>query len=568
MSGDRVGLGLASRGGLARRLAPGLLLLAVTALVHAPRSADFAYDDKEFVVANQSLRSPAGALRALALPFPPEQPERGLYRPLTNLSYAVDHGLWGQRALGFHATNVVVYAACVLLVQRLGLAYLGSAAFAFAVALLFAVHPVHCDAVDSVAGRSELLSLLFSLVSLLLFLGATSGRAVARGRLLGSAAAYALACLSKETGAVLPAILAAHRLALAPPPRGTPARGWLQALRPVLPHVGVLLLYFAVRVAVLGRFAPDAAILRDETLATRLLTVGTVFLVNLELLVWPSLQIDFFYQASIPLPRSVTGAALTGWALILAAAAGTARLVRAQFGDRPSPERATALCALAILGATLLPTSHVLDFGALVAERFLFAPSLGFLLLVVLGVRRIPTPGLTGGTRRVLGGILLAAVAAAWGTRSHARALEWRDPVLLWQAAARVLPGDRRVHTNLAATHLDRGELDPARAALDRALAIDPSYAPALGNLGVLQLERGELDAAESTARRLLELDPRDFVAWYNLGLIEMRRSRPERAAEHFRRSLELNPNYSQARRGLDAAEDRLDGSARGQRSR
>ncbi len=549
----------------ARRLIPGLALVAVTLLVHAPRSADFAYDDKEFVVANQSIRSLGGAVAALALPFPPEQPERGLYRPLTNLSYALDYAAWGDRAQGFHATNVLLYAATVLLVQRLALAYLGSAAFAFAVALLFATHPVHCDAVDSVAGRSELLMLLFALVSLLLFLRATAGGKSGGGWLSGSALAYGLACLSKETGAVLPAILAVHRLVLAPPPPGTPPRGWLAALRPVLPHLGVLVAYLAVRSIVLGRFAPEAAILRDEDLATRFFTIGTVFLVNLQLLIWPRLEIDFFYQVTVPIPRSPTLPALLGWLLIGAAVAATLWLLVRHLGPRRDEgpedarrERATALCALAILATTLLPTSHVLDFGALLAERFLYAPSLGFLLLVVLGARRVPTQGLSARGRRVLAAALLVAVAGIWGSRSHARALEWRDPVRLWNAAARSLPTDRRVHTNLAAVHLDRGELEPARAPLERALDLDPSYAPALGNLGILQLEQGRLDAAESTYRRLLALEPEDYLAWYNLGLIELRRQDPARAAENFRRSLEINPNFSYARLALERAEQRL----------
>ena len=53
-----------------------LLLVTVTLLVHWPGEAAFVYDDKEFVVANQSIRSPEGALASLLLPFPSEQPER------------------------------------------------------------------------------------------------------------------------------------------------------------------------------------------------------------------------------------------------------------------------------------------------------------------------------------------------------------------------------------------------------------------------------------------------------------------------------------------------------------
>ena len=541
------------------RAAGVLSLLAATLLVHAPRSAEFAYDDGEFVVANQSIRSPTEALRAMLLPFPPEQPERALYRPLTNLSYAVDHAVWGERALGFHVTNLALYCATVLLVALLSAVYLG-AGFAFAVALLFALHPVHCEAVDSVAGRSEILALLFGLASLLLFLRAAR-RPVRRNlALAASTLAYALACLSKESGAMLLPVLAAHALVLGPPEE----RGWRARLLPLRAHVVVLLAYLVLRGAVLGRFSPEDAVLRGEDLATRLYTIGTVFLVDLRLLVWPSLEVDFFYQAALPIPERPTAAALLGLALLLAAGIGSLALARRHFRAGLHDDatrrrvRATALAALTFFFASWLPTSHVFDIGALVAERFLFAPSLGFLVLAVLAARhalaRIPGPS----ARRAAALGALAALSLVWGVRSHARAAEWRDPVRLWTAAARSLPRDLRVLTNLAAVHLERGELGPARAALERAREIDPSHPAVLGNLGVLQLEQGRLDEAAATYRRLLDLDPADFLAWYNLGLIETERGNHAEAAAHFRRSLSANPNFSLARRGLDVAEAAL----------
>ena len=61
-----------------------LLLAAAVLLPHWPRErAQFVYDDREFIEVNQSLRSPGEALATLLAPFPPNSPERGLYRPLT-----------------------------------------------------------------------------------------------------------------------------------------------------------------------------------------------------------------------------------------------------------------------------------------------------------------------------------------------------------------------------------------------------------------------------------------------------------------------------------------------------
>jgi tetratricopeptide (TPR) repeat protein len=554
----------------ARRAAGAVLLLALTLAVHAPGAARFSYDDTDFVVANQSLRSLRGALAAVALPFPPEQPERGLWRPLVGLSYALDHALWGEAARGFHWTNVALYAAVVLLVERVAFAYLGAPGFAFAVALSFATHPVHCEAVDSVAGRSELLALLFASSSLLLFLRAIGAPALRRGALAASCGAFALACLSKESAAVWPAILAAHRLALAPPAPGAGARVWLAALRPVAPHAALLALYLVLRVAVLGRFAPADAILRDHDLATRLWTIGSVFFADLWLLLWPPLQVDAFYQVVLGIPQGPSAPALLGWGALLAAGAALLALARRHQragGSHPDArERAAALGAGALFAATLLPTSHVFDLGALVAERFLFAPSLGFLVLAALGARRLLARALPPRARLAAAAALLALVAGSGAWRSHARAAQWRDPVELWRDAARALPRDALVRTNLAAALLERGEIEAAARELEAALAFDPDSRAALGNLGVLQLERGSLAEAERSFQRLLALEPRDPLTLYNLGLIETRRGNHEQARAFFKQSLEYNPNFSLARRGLQAAERALAGAPQGAR--
>jgi len=545
------------------------LLLLASVLVHWPGSrADFSYDDRDFVETNQSIRTLAGGLAAFGAPFPPHQPQRALYRPLTNLSYAFDHAIGGQQARGYHLTNLALYAIVVLLVYGLARAYLPAPGYAFSAALLFSVHPVHCDAVDSIAGRSEILCLLFSLVALLLFLRALSEPRLRLGHpaLLASAAAYALACLAKESGAVLPAVLAAHCWALRPPARGAGLRAWLRELRPVLPHAVVLAAYAALRMSVLGRFSPETAILRGSDFWTHVHTMGTVFFFDLRLLLLPNiLEVDYYYQALIGLVDRATPTSILGWLGLLGLLVLALRLALRHFGE-PAPgeppelarERAVALCAFSIFFVTLFPYSHVLEIGALIAERFLFAPSLGFLLLVVLAGRRLLENRLRGRAAFAVAALLVAALAGAGAWRSHARAADWRDDVRLWRSAERHLRGDKRVHTNLAGAYIERGEFDPARTQLEKALEVDPHYLPALGNLGIIQLEEGRLDEAAATYRHIVEADPRDFLAWNNLGIIEMRRYRYAAAVEHFRHALEINPNFAWARRNLWEAERAL----------
>ncbi len=91
------------------------------------------------------------------------------YRPVVHLSFALEHQLFGQKPWISHAFNLFIYLGCVLLFFKLLAAWAGevSLQFAFLIALLFAVHPVHSEAVASIKNRDELLAFLFVMVSFL-----------------------------------------------------------------------------------------------------------------------------------------------------------------------------------------------------------------------------------------------------------------------------------------------------------------------------------------------------------------------------------------------------------------
>ena len=532
-----------------------LALVLLSTAIHWPSAdAHFSYDDRDFVERNQSIRSLAGAAGAFFSPFPAEQPERGLYRPLTNASYALDYAVWGPSAHGFHVTNVLLYAWVVIAVLALAYIYVPSLAFAGAVGLLFALHPVHSEAVDSVAGRSELLSLFFSLASLLLFLRslrlASSATATA-----ASAACLALACLSKESSAVLPAVLAVHALVFtAWPPYTTAARKLAACLRRVAPQLAVVAIYCALRIVSLGRFSPEQTVLGDAELSARLHTMGAVFAEYGRLLVYPrALHVDYFYQQDPGIALTASLQSTTGMALLCSLVATAVFLGVRELRRSGRPDFGSlALCAFAIAFGFFAPVSHLLDFGALLAERFLFAPSLGFVLLATLPcwwlLRR------SGAPLRSAAALLLLGLSIAGALRSQARAQEWRDEVALWSQEATATPDDPRVLANLGAAHLRRGNYDAARRELARTLKLDPAHLSALNNLAFANLQTGRLHESAERYRQTIALDPRDFVAWNGLGVIAARRGEAARAAELFERAIAINPNYATARRNFEGA--------------
>jgi tetratricopeptide (TPR) repeat protein len=546
-----------------------VILLLASVLVHFPsHPADFSFDDKDFVQQNASIRSLAEALSSFATPFPPEDARRGLYRPITAISYALDYQLFAMDAWGFHLSNTLLYAAIVLLVARLAFRYSGSVPFALAVGLIFSLHPVHSEAVDSVSGRSELLALLFSLASLLCFLNLVKpdtkpggeDRPDPRRALVTSAGFYALACLSKETGVVLPAILSVQFLIFAPRTGATEYGSfWKQGAAWLAPFAFVLLGYFVLRTNAIGHFSASDPILVDVSIAGRILTAGAVFSEYLGLLVFPQiLQVDFYYQGAVGIQREFNSTSLVGLLEIALLLAGWSvilwRLSRRSWEGAEEDLRDLRIIAVAasVFFVFLLPVSHVFDIGALMAERFLFAPSLGFVLALCAGfsiaLRRL---SLGADLSRSLATITLIAICLLAGLRSYERAGEWRSDVRLWESAARHIDDDERVHGNLGQAYLKSERFERAEEELKRALALHPEYRDALGNLALLYWETGRFESASHTYHRILALNPEDPMTWNNLGVIEARRKRHARAIEHFEQALRFNPNFALARRNL-----------------
>jgi tetratricopeptide (TPR) repeat protein len=524
-----------------RRAAALAVLLGCLLAAHWPAGrVDFVYDDEDFIVGNPAAHSVAAAARAAFQPFPPDQPGRRLYRPLTALSYGADFTLWGGAARGFALTNVALYVAVVLLAWQFLGTQLASASAAWAAALLFAVHPAHAEAVDAIAGRGELLALLLCLLSIRLYSRALDcGSGAVRGRVVrlgASALAYALACGAKETAVVLPALLAAVHLARSGR-AGEPPRRAGGILRGLGPHLLVLVAYLAVRWAVLGGIAPARQTLGGAGPAQRIFTVGAVFLEYLRLLLFPAtLQVDGYYLASVgaagaAAPRSLAGlglaAALLGLLAWLATRALRGSEASASAGERT--DRGGLLVGLTVFLGFLLPVSHIVPIGVLMAERLAFAPSLGFVLLCAaalsLPARRLPPgPALRVRPLRVAGALLLAGLALLGVWRTRVRALEWRDAVALWESADRAMPRSLLVKTNLAAELIQRGELDRAERALLEALAIQPAAAAARYNLALIARRRGQLARAAALLEPLAIREPADASLLVDLAEIKAAR--------------------------------------------
>ncbi len=169
----------------------------------------FALDDLPIVLWNSLFAKPGAWWRAFASSYWPPELGGGMYRPFTVSTYALDWKVgWVP---WFHAVNLLWHAGASVAVAAVARRWAGDTA-ALAAGLIFAVHPVHVEAVANIAGRAELMAALFAVLAVYAALG--------RDHIWWSALAGALALLCKENGAVVPGLIAwGWVVGLARPPR-------------------------------------------------------------------------------------------------------------------------------------------------------------------------------------------------------------------------------------------------------------------------------------------------------------------------------------------------------------
>jgi hypothetical protein len=397
---------LSALGTPSSRLGIGVAALAVVVYLGALANG-FAWDDVAIVADNTLVHHASGLWRAFATPYWPAAMGGYLYRPLVVASYTLDWLVAPGRAWWFHGVNVVWHAGASVAVALLARRWAGDAAGWIAGAL-FAVHPVHVEAVANVIGRAELMAAVFSLLAVWL--------AIERDQLAAAAVAWALALLAKENAVVVPALVgAAWLLGFRRPP---PRRMVMYAAAGCV--VGVA--YTLAREVVFGPYPVSsglAIVFLDQSPLTVRLTAVAALADVARLLVFPlTLRADYS-------PNERTAVTAFGDPRFLAGLACIALWAALLWLSWRRHRRVETL-GIAWIGIALAPVTNLLfPVGVLVAERTLYLPSVG---LTLAAGSWLGTWWAGAGPRaRRIAGAAIVATLVAGGLRTALRVPVWES---------------------------------------------------------------------------------------------------------------------------------------------
>ena len=520
-----------------------LVLLAVAVAVYLPSLRNgFAYDDHVVIRLNERLHDLALAHRIFADAYWPD-PTLGLYRPLASLTFAIDWAIGNGGALWFHIMNVVWNAAATLLVFAL-LVQLIPVGAALLGALVFAVHPVHVEAVANVVGRSELMAAVFCLAAMALWLDRGPDEPLGRRKLIAVAVLYVCAMLSKESAIMLPTLLALTDVA-----RGTLRTdtfvAWLRRHVPAIVVLGVAsVLFLVLRTVVLGELGPqkvdptlDIASDPDDRIRTALQGWPHV----IRLLVYPrTLLSDYGPRILMPAMRLNTLSLLGG--LIFLGMVGGGLYAWRQ-------NRGRLAFVLLFLPLSLLPVSNLLlPIGVIVAERALYLPSLAFAAAVAFAAAHVwPEQR----TRNLM--IALTMLAAVLFTvRSLDRIPVWRSTDRVFHALRTDRPDSFRAAWHAARVAANRQDVPAALQWYGYTLTLWPYRHNVVTEAASYAAQHGDLPFAQRITDFALQQWPKDVDLLRLRASVALDLADSTTARAMMLRGLEVAPQDSVLRRMQD----------------
>ncbi len=509
----------------------GALVACATVVAYLPAlQGGFIWNDSDYVTA-PALRSLGGLVRIWAEPGATQQ-----YYPLLHSAFWVEHRLFGDRPLGYHAVTLLLHAGSAVLFALVLRRLLVGGPAAWLAALLFALHPVHVESVAWITEQKNTLSLALYLGAALAYLRFDQTRRP--GAYALALSLFVLSLLCKTVTATLPAALLVvfwwkrGRLSL---------RRDALALLPWLALGAAAGLFSSwVEKAYVGAQGADF----DLSAAGRLLVAGRAIWFYLGKLAWP-VGLNFVY------PRwSIDTAAWWPWLFPL----GVLAVIAALWALR---RRARGpLAAFLIFVGSLFPAlSFVNLYGARyswVWDHWQYLPDLSLLALAAAGL--VAGWRLTAPALRPLGPALAAALAVLLGALTWAHCAAFADSETLWRTTLARNPSCWMAYNNLGAELLAKGRLEEAMTNIRAALKYGPGNASAYSNLGDALSKEGRLGEAFAQYGRALEIEPNNVLTLTNLGSALLQAGRVDEAVAHFERALALKPDLAKANAGLGDA--------------
>ena len=472
------------------------LLLSLIALVAfvvyvGTLSFQFVWDDRPQIVNNPIIQSWKDAPRAFVSDLWYHSTHTQVYyRPFFTCWSMLNYSLFALKPWGWHLGAILIHVLAVisvfLLARKLGVEYWASAV----AVLIFGVHPVHVECVAWVSSVSDSLVTFFYAISFVAFL---NSRQTNRSNWLAwritSLLLAACALLTKEMGLTLCAMVALYVWLF---PRSTDrSKVFREGVLVAMPYGILAFAYLLLRKFTLhrvaGTFDPQHGVVH------MFLTWPLVLAKYLRILVVPTGLTGLYYD-----PYVTTATSARFWLPLLVVGAVAAAI---WYWARRTKDRVIAFAGLWLI-VSLIPALYLRTFadGDFVRDRYIYLPSIGFVILAAMLVRRLPALGNVSSRSVQVAAVVLLTLAYCVGTCSQQ--IYWSSDLLIYLRGNALYPNSPFAAVGFAKELNRRGAYDHAKELAEGVLKSRPDYGPAYLQLADTYLRTGQKEMARTFLNR------------------------------------------------------------------
>lgn len=497
------------------------------------------------------------------------EPTASDYLPLKELSYAVDYYFWKFNPFGYHLTNVVLFIINCLLVYLLVFKLFKNKLFALFSCLLFALHPIHAEAVNWISSRKDLLSGAFFFLSLLFYIISTFPKTVVNNvstfqktvgndvtvipKILSdtevehyaakslcyflSMISFIFALFSKPSVIILPLLLPLFEYCFLAEKK--PLKAEKIILR-IMPFFIIAIVSIAITLSVASEKEVVKTYWGGSPYTTFIAMLG-IFFDYIKLLFFP---INLNVRYDVPFPASFSDIRVIAGAILFIA------FIVISFKSRKH-NKLILFCLMWFL-ITLIPVSNLIPIAILKADRYIYLSSFAFALW--LGSVIIAESSSLRGEGRVRGMIFFLIISLCFFVLTINRNTIWKNSLILWEDTVKKSPNDDLVYNSLGTVYMNRLKRDYKKAEFyfKKAIQINPdNFQPHL-NLSAVYVDREEYDKALTELETSLALNPNDFRTYVNLGNLCKKKGLADKAIEYYRNAMSIDkksadPHYNLA---------------------
>ena len=512
-----------------------LILIGVTCLVYFPSLFNqFVWDDEQFVYKNQyvinfdlpkifTTNTIAGAGQL-----------SDYYRPLTTLSFALDHALWQLTPFGFHLTSISLHLAAGIILFLL-LRELGLRRAALIIALIFLLHPLQTEAVTNISSRGDPLYAWFGLLSLWLLTISYRRRLplqLTKASLLFlSSLFYFGAILAKEIGLMILGLqlLIVFIVAVR---ESTHIKAFSKKIFNsanglyFLSTGGIALTYVLLRATKLN-FQNTFNLYQIQTeyttqLSIRLLTFSKVLWIYFKLIIFP-------YPLYMDRTTGLVTSLMSPWPWLTGVLLLT--ITALAIWEIKQRRAAWITCGSLWFLISLSPVSGIIPINGLLYEHWLYLPLVGWLITIygIIYLIKVPAPFLQKIKSLQLPKYFFMVLFSIYALLTIRQNWLERSPIPYYEYLLKHTQS-ARIHNNLAMAYSEKQNYEPAIDHYQQALQIADIYPQTHHNLGLLYAAQGDLVKAEREFTRAIELSPSFHFSYLPLINIYIQQKKIDRA--------------------------------------